>query len=73
MNRYFSVAVLLLLIFISYQTFMIREETHYASEEINNISQFVEETYFNTNEAEERLETIENQLLLLENITRNVR
>ena len=52
---------------------MIREETHYASEEINNISQFVEETYFNTNEAEERLETIENQLLLLENITRNIR
>ena len=50
-----------------------REEMNFAQRENSMLNQYAEETYFNTNELEERLETIENQLLLLENITRNVR
>ena len=73
MKNYFNTFVSLILLFIAYQTFMMREEMNFADRENSMLNQYAEETYFNTNELEERLETIENQLLLLENITRNVR
>ena len=73
MKNYFNTFVSLILLFIAYQTFMMREEMNFAHRENSMLNQFAEETYFNTNELEERLEKIENQLLLLENITRNVR
>ena len=73
MNKYFAIFVSLILLFIAYQTFMLREEMNFAHRENSLLNQYSEEIYFNTNEVEERLERVEKQLLLLENITRNVR
>lgn len=66
MNRYFSVAVLLLLLLLSYQIIEPRAELIYANLNIDRHEIFVEDSLLMLSDVEERLEKIENQLLLLQ-------
>ena len=65
MKRYFSVAVLLLLL-LSFQIIELRAELIYANLNIDRHEILVEDSLLLLSDVEERLEKIENQLLLLQ-------